>query len=99
MLNLHDKGLTNAVCAFGTKTITKEKLTLLKVQGVTGIDLFFDNDKAGQDAAEIVKDLAESIGFVVTRISAKVADPGELTASQVIKLGETLYGENCFNRN
>lgn len=99
MLNLHDKGLTNAVTSFGTKTITKDKLTLLKVQGVTGLDIFFDNDKAGREAAELVKEIAEPLDFAVNIISAKVADPGELTASQVIRLGETLYGKNCFNRD
>lgn len=99
MLNLHDKGLTNAVCSFGTKTISKEKLTLLKVQGVSGIDLFFDNDEPGKNAAEVVKKLAEEVGFVVNIISAKVADPGELTAQQVIKLGEVLYGISSLNRN
>lgn len=98
-LNLHDKGLTNAVATLGTQTISREKLVLLKVQGVTGIDLFFDNDDAGKKAAEEVKTLAESIDLVVNTISAKVADPGELTAQQVIKLGETLYGDSCFNRD
>ncbi len=97
MLNLQDKGLTNAVTSFGTKTLNKDKLILLKVQGITGIDLFFDNDKAGHDAAIEVKKLAEDTGFSVNIISAKVADPGELTASQVIKLGETLYGEYRIN--
>ena len=99
MFNLHDKGLTNAVASLGTKTITKDKLVLLKVQGITGIDIFFDNDKAGEDAAQIVKEMAERVDFAVSIISAKVADPGELTASQVIKLGETLYGESCFSRD
>ncbi len=99
MLNLHDKGLTNAVATLGTKTINKDKLILLKVQGVTGLDLFFDNDKAGQDAAIEVRTLAEQLGFVVNTIAAKVADPGELTASQVIKLGETLYGISGINRS
>lgn len=99
MLNLHDKGLTNAVCAFGTKTVSKEKLILLKVQGVSGIDLFFDNDKPGQDAMAIVKEMAEKLDFAVNTISAKVADPGELTAQQVLRLGETLYGESSISRN
>lgn len=99
MLNLHDKGLTNAVTSFGTKTVSKEKLILLKVQGVTGIDLFFDNDEAGQNAAVEVKEMAEKLDFIVNRISAKVADPGELTAQQVMRLGETLYGEGCISRD
>jgi DNA primase len=98
-LNLHDKGLTNAVAALGTKTVSNEKLILLKVQGVNGIDIFFDNDTAGKNSAEEVKERAEKLGFAVNIISAKVADPGELTAQQVIKLGETLYGIDCFNRD
>ena len=59
MLNLYDKGLTNVVCGFGTKKITKEKLNLLKIQGVTGIDIFFDGDDAGQKAAKEVAGLIE----------------------------------------
>ena len=33
MLNLHDKGLENAICCFGTRNIDVEKLKLLKMQG------------------------------------------------------------------
>ena len=39
-INLHDKGLTNAVCCFGTNNINEEKLSLLSLQGITGIDIF-----------------------------------------------------------
>lgn len=96
MLNLHDKGLTNAVCCFGVNQVNREKLTLLKVQGITGLDIFFDNDKPGEEGAAKLKELAEQLDFVVNIISAKVSDPGELTASQVLKLGEKLYGDSCF---
>ena len=40
VINLYDKGLRNAICCFGTRNINKEKLTLLKMQGVTQIDIF-----------------------------------------------------------
>jgi len=93
MLNLHDKGLTNAICAFGVNKITVDKINILKIQGVSGIDIFFDNDEAGQNGAEKLKSLLES-NELTTRniIFGKMKDPGELTALQVIKLKENLYG-------
>ena len=48
VINLHDKGLTNAVCCFGVNNVTEEKLQVLTVSGVEGIDIFLDNDEAGQ---------------------------------------------------
>ena len=92
MLNLYDKGLTNAVCAFGTQKVTKEKLMLLKIQGVSGIDVFFDGDNAGREAADKVIELIESVEMTTRNITIKSGDPGDLTADKVIKLKETLYG-------
>jgi len=92
MLNLHDKGLTNAVCCFGTQKVTKEKLNLLKVQGVTGVDVFFDGDEGGEEATKKVKDLAEQVDLASKSVRLANTDPGELTALQVIKLKEKLYG-------
>lgn len=94
MLNLYDKGLTNAVCAFGTQKVTKEKLQVLKIQGIHGIDIMFDGDDAGAEAAKKVAELAESVELDVRTISLKDKDPGELTASKVIKLKEKLYGKD-----
>lgn len=98
MLNLYDKGLKNAICCFGTvKLLGKNsadaanKLSLLKLKGVGGIDIFFDGDEAGQNAAEGVKALCEQLEFDVRNIHYKNKDPGELTALQVIKLKENLY--------
>ena len=98
MLNLYDKGLRNVVCCFGTvkllgknNTDAKNKLNLLKLKGVGGIDIFFDGDEAGQKAAEDVKELCEQLEFDVRNICFKNKDPGELTASQVLKLKEKLY--------
>lgn len=93
MINLHDKGLTNAVCAFGVNKVTADKINILKIQGVSGIDIFFDNDEAGQTAAVKLKELLENNEIVTRNITyGKTKDPGELTALQVIKLKETLYG-------
>lgn len=105
MINLHDKGLTNAVCAFGTRKLTKgkqetaDKLNLLKVRGVTGIDILFDGDEAGQKAAAEIKGLCESLEFDVRSDFIEDRDPGELTASEVIELKEMWYGENSFSRD
>lgn len=100
MLNLYDKGLKNAVCTFGTmkllskdRTEARNKLNLYKLKGVTGVDIFFDGDEAGQKAAEGVKDLCESVELDTRNISFASKDPGDLTAPQVLKLKEKLYGE------
>ena len=92
MLNLHDKGLTNAVCSFGTRTVTRDKLELLKMQGVLGIDIFFDADEAGQTASAKVAEMAEELGLIVRNIEIKENDPGSLTETAVRKLKEKLYG-------
>ena len=92
MMNLHDKGLTNAVCAFGVNKVNEDKINILKIQGVSGIDIFFDNDEAGQNASAKLKELLEHNELVSRNvIYGKIKDPGELTALQVIKLKETLY--------
>jgi len=92
MLNLHDKGLTNAVCAFGVNKVTVDKINILKIQGIYGIDIFFDNDDAGQNGSAKLKDLLEQNELASRNIIfGKTKDPGELTALQVIKLKETLY--------
>ena len=64
VLNLHDKGLTNAVCCFGVKNVTEEKLEVLSVQGIEGIDIFLDNDEAGQKAAQKIQELCEKVGLI-----------------------------------
>lgn len=93
MLNLHDKGLTNAVCAFGVNKVTVEKLNILKIQGVTGIDIFYDSDEAGQTGAAKLIELLDANEMTHRNISfTDTKDPGELTASKVLKLKERLYG-------
>lgn len=94
MVNLHDKGLTNAICCFGVNKVTAEKLNLLKIRGVTNLDIFFDADTAGEEGAKKLKELAERSEFSTRIVTYKnCKDPGELTAPQVIKLKEFLYGK------
>lgn len=92
MMNLHDKGLTNAICNFGVSKPSKEQMNILRIQGVTCIDLFLDNDEAGQKATEEIQKLLEENEFSTRVIRwGSVKDPGELTAQQVIKIKEKLY--------
>ena len=91
MLNLYDHGFRNVLCCFGTRKITKNKLELLKILGISGIDICFDPDAPGQEAAEEVKELAESLFFKVRNINLKTCDPGELTPERASKLKERLY--------
>lgn len=91
VLNLYDKGLKNCVCSSGTNNVSEEKLNLLKIQGVEGIDVFFDGDEAGQTGAEKVKELCEKVGLTTRNIYLKDLDPGSLTEAQVKKLEKKLY--------
>lgn len=93
MLNLYDKGLTNAVSCFGVNKVTPDKLKLMKIQGVTNIDIFLDNDDAGSKGVEKIKELCEDLDLTyrVIKYGTKDQDPGNLSKLQVTKLRETLY--------
>ena len=93
VMNLHDKGLTNAVCCFGVKNVTEEKLQVLAVSGVEGVDVFLDNDEAGQGQAAKVRELCESVGLDTRNIAFgdKNMDAGALAETQVTKLRDRLY--------
>ena len=91
MVNLHDKGLDNAMCCFGTKQVNERKLEVLSISGVSHIDIFFDGDEAGQSAAERIKEMCESIGLSVRNVHLKGTDPGALTQQQITKLKSKLY--------
>ena len=92
-MNLHDKWLTNAVCCFGVKNITEEKLQVLAVAGVEGVDILLDNDEAGQGQAVKVRELCESVGLDTRNIAFgdKNMDAGALAETQVKKLRDKLY--------
>ena len=91
MLNLHDKGIQNAVCCFGTNNINEDKLAILSMQGVSRITVFFDGDEAGQKAAINVKVMSEKIGFRVRNVELENLDPGALTETQIRKMESKLY--------
>tara|TARA_R110000796_G_scaffold60722_2_gene140633 strand:- start:220 stop:1047 length:828 start_codon:yes stop_codon:yes gene_type:complete len=91
MINLHDKGLTNAICTFGTKNINEDKLRMLSIQGVESIDIFFDGDTAGQDAAVKVQQLCEMAELTHRNICLKDTDPGALKEQAVQTLKRKLY--------
>ena len=91
MINLHDKGLTNAVCCFGTRNINEDKLSILRLQGVEEAIIFFDGDEAGQTAAAKVKEMCEKTDLLTRNINLNGKDPGGLAASQVDKLKTRLY--------
>ena len=94
VLNLQDKGLTNAVCCFGTQNINEDKLRMLRIQDVDTIDVFFDGDKPGQEAAETVVNLCDSVGLAHRNIYLAGTDPGELTQNRVDGLKRKLYDFN-----
>jgi len=93
MLNLHDKGLTNAICCFGVKNVTDDRLSMLTMQGVDNIDIFLDNDAAGQAASARIIELCANAKLTNRNIKFgnKEQDAGSLTQSQVSKLKNKLY--------
>ncbi|NDC87015.1 MAG: toprim domain-containing protein [Betaproteobacteria bacterium] len=92
MLNLYDKGVTNAICCFGTNTLqnsTKQKLLPFKAQGVTHIYILFDGDEAGEKAAKQLKPILEQDQFIVEIIKLPDgSDPGELNQIDVTSIKE-----------
>ena len=92
MINLFDKGLSNAVCCFGTNNVDEDKLAILKMQNIDGVDIVFDGDEAGQKAAESIKAMADRLGLIVRNINLGAnIDPGALAESKVHNLRERLY--------
>lgn len=92
-LNLWDHGLKNTVCCFGTQQMNWVKLSLLKLQGVQGLDIMFDGDEAGVKAANEIKGLAEGMELSVQVVSLKDGqDPGNFNSDTISKLKKQLYG-------
>ena len=92
MINLYDKGLSNVICCFGTRNIDAEKLAILKMQNVEGVDIMFDGDDAGQTAAEEIKGLAERVGLTSRNINlGQNIDPGGLPEIKVADIRKRLY--------
>lgn len=93
MLNLYDKGLRNAVCVFGTSTISDDnasaKLLPYKAQGVEKVFILFDGDDPGREAAKKLKPIMEGLGFQTEIIPMEEdSDPGELGKEEVMSIKE-----------
>ena len=68
------------------------KLSLLKLQGVNGVDIIFDGDEAGRRAAEQIKGVAEQLELSVQIVTLPEGeDPGNLVLDQINRLKEKLY--------
>lgn len=78
MLKMHDAGITNTACCFGT-SISPKFIDLLGALHTRKINIFFDGDDRGQQAAEKAISVLESHGFYTENIYIKDKDPGELT--------------------
>lgn len=95
-LNCYDKGLTNAVCVFGTNTLSnhvKDKLQPYKIQGISKVYIMFDGDKAGNDAAFKLKPLIEEMDLEVEIIKLEDdLDPGVLSQEYVDSIKEYVNG-------
>jgi DNA primase len=69
------------------------KLSLLKLQGVSGIDIMFDGDEAGRQASEKAKEIGEKLEMSARIVKLRDnVDPGNLTRPEIERLKEKLYG-------
>lgn len=91
-INLHDKGLMNAVSAFGTSTVTRTKLSILAMQGIQEIVVFFDGDEAGIKGSEKVRKLCEELNITTRNVCFDNQDPGGLSLRSVSSLRRKIYG-------
>lgn len=87
MMRLHDNGILNAVCVFGTSTLSKNAQNLLqvyKVQGVQKVYVLFDGDSAGRKAANQLEHILPKIGFKVEILELDDGeDPCSLTEEKI----------------
>ena len=69
-----------------------DKLAILKMQNIDGVDIVFDGDEAGQTAADSIKTMADRLGLISRNVNlGDHIDPGALAASKVQELRERLY--------
>lgn len=92
MLNLHDKGVSNAACVFGVDTMANtmgEHLMPIKAQNISKIYLMFDGDAPGRIAMKKIKPLIEAEGFYCEIVELPDgADPGNMDQEAVDTLKE-----------
>ena len=102
MINLHDKGLTNAVCTWGTafanvkksqkRKANIDKLLQYKYQGVDTIYIMYDGDNAGRHAAENLNNFIGGIFHSDIVELPDNSDPGKLSEIEIKKFREEYYG-------
>jgi DNA primase len=102
-LNLYDKGMTNAVCTFGTDTISEKSVRNLfehyTVLGIKKIFIMFDGDKAGNAGAARAEIALKHTGFLTEIIELPAGvDPGSLSEEDVQLLKGHMY-ENSTSRS
>jgi DNA primase len=93
MLNLYEHGIKNAVCTFGTNTLTEnniaEKMLAYKTSGIIKVFIMFDGDDPGRDAARKLQPLLENLSFTVELINiAEDTDPGNTDPETLRKIKE-----------
>lgn len=95
-INLHDKGLTNAVCTFGTQRLSDnsiyEKLLPYMIKGICKVYILFDGDEAGKLAASKVSEMIKRKTDLRVEIIPLGAgkDPGDLTLQEVEMLKKVI---------
>jgi len=63
------------------------------MQNISGVDIMFDGDEAGQNAAEDLRVLADKVGLVTRNVNlGSHVDPGGLSENKVSGLRDRLYG-------
>lgn len=92
VINLHDKGLDNAMAVFGVNTVKKNTLVNLRLQGVSEIVCMFDPDDAGNTGSSKVEEICKELDIRFRRVNLPVGlDPGDLNKGQVERLKGKLY--------
>ncbi len=92
-INLHDKGLDNAMCIFGVNNVNETDLINLRLQGVSEVVGMLDADDAGKRGSESLAALCEKVGIrYKEQTLPKGKDPGDLNKIQVDIIKEQLYG-------
>lgn len=103
MLNLYDKGLTNAVATFGTSVTSKSdrmnlgvksKFSPYKMQGVNKIYIMFDGDESGTRGAKRLFEALKDTFIVEILELPEGDDPGGMSEEDILTLKDYLYGEN-----
>lgn len=98
MMNLHDKGLCNVSCTFGTHNLSfntaYNKLLPFLIGGVRRVLVLLDNDKAGRYAAKKMVDIIQAKTTCqvmdISHFLKEGQDPGELTQKEVDKLSKNI---------